>query len=315
MPLDYPSNNIGNGPGLLTAATGGQIERSGSPETCYSSMRSTSMESVQETHETDIESGNLKQDLDPSETQGRNELTDVTIDEVKVICIFDGLDECRFSLDFLNHPSLADINQPASVDILITNIIKGDLLSHSPLWITSRPAATNQLPPEYVQRVTEIRGFNDAQKEEYFRRRIQDQAQAERVIKQIKSSRSLHIMCYMPVFCCMSASVVQTMSCEPEGDESPKTLPQMFTHFLLIELKLKREKDQAKNLTQTESDQDILVKLGKLAFKNLEEGQLVFYKGELTDCGSTLKHTMDSLCRCSSESLVSLKKRSTALFT
>ncbi|XP_076148317.1 NACHT, LRR and PYD domains-containing protein 3-like isoform X2 [Alosa pseudoharengus] len=437
--LDYPSNNIGNGPGLLTAATGGQLERSGSPETCYSSMRSTSMESVQETHDTDIESDNLKQDLDPSETQGGNdkaikearqhlkqrykdqfeyafevsenpgaptllneiytelyittggsgkfntehevwqlervsrlktsgdvaikyndifkpsstqqmnlktvltkgiagigktfsvrkfildwaegngnqdidfvlllpfrdlnlkkgkehslvelihqyfpELTDVMIDEVKVICIFDGLDECRLSLDFLNHPSLADINQPASVDILLTNIIKGDLLSHSSLWITSRPAATNQLPPEYVQRVTEIRGFNDAQKEEYFRRRIQDQAQAERVIKHIKSSRSLHIMCYMPVFCCMSASVLQTMSCEPEGDESPKTLTQMFTHFLLIELKLKREKDQAKNLTQTESDQDILVKLGKLAFKNLKEGQLVFYEGELTDCG------------------------------
>ncbi|XP_062380975.1 NLR family CARD domain-containing protein 3-like [Sardina pilchardus] len=432
---DYPSNKIGNGAGLLTTETGGQTERAGSPDTCYSSMRSSSMESVQETHDTDIESDNLKQDLDLSEIQAGNdkamkdlkerykeqfqyacevmenssvptllndiytelyittggsgkfntehevwqlervsrlkatgdiaikyndifkpspaqqinlktvltkgiagigktfsvrkfildwaegnanqdvdfvlllpfrdlnlkkgeehslvklihhyfpELTDVMIDDVKVICIFDGLDECRLTLDFLNHPSLAEINQPASVDILLTNIIRGDLLSRSSLWITSRPAATNQLPPEYVQRVTEIRGFNDAQKEEYFRRRIQDQAQAESVIKHVKSSRSLHIMCYMPVFCCMTASVLQTMPCGPEGHECPKTLTQMFTHFLLIELKLKHEKDQAKNLTQTESDQNILVKLGKLAFKNLEEGRLVFYEGELTECG------------------------------
>ncbi|XP_063045427.1 NLR family CARD domain-containing protein 3-like [Engraulis encrasicolus] len=214
------------------------------------------------------------------------ELSDVKIAEAKVMVIFDGLDECRLTLDFINQNQLTDINQPTLVDVLVANIISGHLLSNSLVWITSRPAATNQLPPECVQRVTEIRGFNDDQREEYFRRRIPDTSQAEKVIEHMKSSRSLHIMCYLPVFCSMLASVLQTVLNQSGEDQAPpKTLTQMFTHFLLIEVQLKNEKDHAKHLTPTESDEEILTKLGKLAFQNLEKGQLVFYEEELRECG------------------------------
>ncbi|KAI4872032.1 hypothetical protein NFI96_006515 [Prochilodus magdalenae] len=164
----------------------------------------------------------------------------------KVLFIFDGLDECRLPLDFQNNQSLSDLTQSASVDVLLTNLIKGNLLPSALLWITTRPAAANQIPPECVDLVTEIRGFSDPQKEEYFRRRIRNQDLAGRIISHMKSSRSLYIMCHIPVFCWIAATVLERVLGEAEGGagggEIPKTLTQMFTHFLIFQLKHKDQK-------------------------------------------------------------------------
>ncbi len=46
-------------------------------------------------------------------------------DEYKVMFICDGLDECRLRLDFQNNRSLSDVTESASVDVLLTNLIKG----------------------------------------------------------------------------------------------------------------------------------------------------------------------------------------------
>ncbi|XP_053540663.1 uncharacterized protein LOC100526730 isoform X37 [Ictalurus punctatus] len=199
----------------------------------------------------------------------------------KVLFIFDGLDECRFPLDFQNTERVCDVTESASVHVLLINLIKGNLLPSALIWITSRPAAADQIPSECVHRVTEVRGFNDPQKEEYFRKRISDQSLANNIITHLKSLRSLYIMCHIPVFCWISATVLERMLDEAESGEMPKTLTQMYTHFLIIQTNIIREKYSKKQ----ESDEEMLLKLGQLAFQQLMKGNLIFYEEDLRECG------------------------------
>ncbi|KAF5889127.1 protein NLRC3-like isoform X1, partial [Clarias magur] len=199
----------------------------------------------------------------------------------KVLFIFDGLDECRFPLDFQNTVRVCDVTESVSVPVLLINLIKGNLLPSALIWITSRPAAADQIPSECVHRVTEVRGFNDPQKEEYFRKRISDQSLANNIITHLKSVRSLYIMCHIPVFCWISAAVLERMLCEAESGEIPKTLTQMYTHFLIIQINIIRQKYSKKQ----ESDDEMLLKLGRLAFEQLKKGNLIFYEEDLRECG------------------------------
>ncbi|XP_062395795.1 NACHT, LRR and PYD domains-containing protein 12-like isoform X2 [Sardina pilchardus] len=204
-----------------------------------------------------------------------------TSSEHRVVFIFDGLDECRLPLHFHSNPTCCDVTEPVSVDVLLTNLIKGDLLPSALLWITTRPAAANQIPPQCVNQVTEIRGFNDPQKDEYFRKRIRDENLVGRTITHLKSSRSLYIMCHIPVFCWISATVVEKTSKESDKVEIPRTLTQMYTHFLMMQTGIQH----VKYTERKETDEEVIFKLCKLAFQQLEKGNLIFYEEDLRECG------------------------------
>ncbi|KAJ4945743.1 hypothetical protein JOQ06_023421 [Pogonophryne albipinna] len=212
-------------------------------------------------------------------------------DQFPVVFIFDGLDECRLPLDFLNNKILTDVTESTSVDVLLTNLIRGKLLPSARLWITTRPAAANQIPTECVDMVTEVRGFTDPQKEEYFRKRFRDQEQADTIISHIKTSRSLHIMCHIPVFCWISASVLEDML-KTEGGELPKTLTEMYIHFLVVQSKMKNIKYDGGSETDPDwspESRKMMESLGKLAFEQLQKGNLIFYEPNLRECGIDIK--------------------------
>ncbi|XP_036447029.1 NLR family CARD domain-containing protein 3-like [Colossoma macropomum] len=213
------------------------------------------------------------------------ELRSIDCDSYRVMFVFDGLDECRLSLNFQNNESLGNITNSASVDVLLTNLIKGNLLPSALLWITSRPVAANQILPECVDLVTEVRGFSDPQKEEYFRKRISDQSLANKIISHMKSSRSLYIMCHIPVFCWIAATVLERVLGEAENGEIPKTLTQMFLHFLLFQIKHSDQKYHGKCDTDPQQTREMILALGKLAFQQLEKGNLIFYEEDLRECG------------------------------
>ncbi len=206
---------------------------------------------------------------------------EISSDKYKVLFIFDGLDECRLSLNFKSKVKLCNISESASVNVLLMNLIVGNLLPSALIWITSRPAAADLVPSECVHRVTEVRGFNEPQKGEYFRKRISDQSLANTIISHLKSSRSLFIMCHIPVFCWVSAAVLEEMLSRAESGEIPKTLTQMYTCFLILQNNIKHEKDYEKKVT----DEDMILKLGKVAFQQLVKGNLIFYEEDLRECG------------------------------
>ncbi|XP_072546866.1 NLR family CARD domain-containing protein 3-like [Salminus brasiliensis] len=208
-------------------------------------------------------------------------------EEIKAVFIFDGLDESRIPLNF-ECEKVSDITMTSSVGVLMTNLIKGELLPSALIWITCRPAAANQIPPKHINRVTEIQGFSEPQKEEYFRKRISDQDQAQKIISHIKTVRSLHIMCHIPVFCWISATVLQRIIQKPHS-EIPKTLTEMYSHFLITQTNMKNqkyeEKDERDPKKLLESNRPELLKLAELAFKQLMKGNVMFYEEDLRESG------------------------------
>ncbi|KAG7466610.1 NLRC3-like isoform X1 [Solea senegalensis] len=207
----------------------------------------------------------------------------------KPLFIFDGLDESRLSLDFSSRTLVSDVTHTSSVNVLLTNLIQGNLLPLALVWITSRPAAANQIPPTCVARVTEVRGFTDDQKDEYFRKRSRSEDLSSRIISHIKTSRSLHIMCQVPVFCWISATVLEHMLTTEQRGELPKTLTDLYSHFLLVQTKRKKNKyDKGRETSPQElmkADSDFLLKLGRLAFEHLQKGDIMFYQEDLERCG------------------------------
>ncbi|XP_078128503.1 LOW QUALITY PROTEIN: NLR family CARD domain-containing protein 3-like [Sander vitreus] len=213
-------------------------------------------------------------------------------EEFPVVFIFDGLDECRLPLDFINTKILTDVTKSTSVGVLLTNLIRGNLLPSARLWITTRPAAADQIPPECVDMVTEVRGFTDPQKEEYFRKRFRDEEQASRIISHIKTSRSIHIMCHIPVFCWITATVLEDVLKTREGRELPKTLTEMYIHFLVVQAKVKNIKYDGGAETDSHwspESRKMIESLGKLAFEQLQKGNLIFYESDLTECGIDIR--------------------------
>nr|XP_021331494.1 NLR family CARD domain-containing protein 3-like [Danio rerio] len=228
------------------------------------------------------------------ETKGLN-LTRST--RFKVLFILDGLDEFRLPLNFVGNETCRDVSSAVSLDVLLTNLIKGNLLPSALIWITSRPAAASKIPADCIDRLTEIQGFNDAQKEEYFRKRLTDQNQAREIIDHIKQSKSLFIMCHIPVFCWISATVLQNVltekrnielknrTCAETLQESPKSLTQMYIHFLCFQIQQSRRKYDGENTANASWDPNLILSLGKLAFQQLERNNVIFYESDLKDCG------------------------------
>ncbi|XP_068431028.1 protein NLRC3-like [Clinocottus analis] len=213
-------------------------------------------------------------------------------EEFPVVFIFDGLDECRLPLDFHNNEVLTDVTESTSVDVLLTNLIRGKLLPSARLWITTRPAAANQIPPDCVDLVTEVRGFTDPQKKDYFRKRFRDEEQARRIIPHIETSRSLHIMCHIPVFCWITATVLEVVLKTTEGGQLPKTLTEMYIHFLVVQSKVKKVKYDGGAETDphwSPKSRKMIESLGKLAFDQLQKGNLIFYESDLTECGIDIR--------------------------
>uniref|UniRef100_A0A673A5B9 B30.2/SPRY domain-containing protein n=1 Tax=Sphaeramia orbicularis TaxID=375764 RepID=A0A673A5B9_9TELE len=209
-------------------------------------------------------------------------------EDLQVVFILDGLDECRPPLDFNNTQILTDVTESTSVDVLIMNLIRGNLLPSARLWITTRPAAANQIPAQCVDMVTEVRGFSDPQKEEYFRKRFTDEEQTNTIISHIETSRSIHIMCHIPVFCWITATVLEDVLKTTERRQLPKTLTEMYIHFLVVQAKVKNIKYDGRSETDSPwspETRKMIESLGKLAFEQLKKGNLIFYESDLTECG------------------------------
>ncbi|MCJ8736346.1 hypothetical protein PDJAM_G00258620 [Pangasius djambal] len=59
----------------------------------------------------------------------------------------------------------------------------------------------------------------------------------------------------------------------------------MFTHFLIFQIKHKDQKYHQKCDLDPQQTRESILALGKLAFQQLEKGNLIFYEEDLSECG------------------------------
>lgn len=199
--------------------------------------------------------------------------------ESKVLFIFDGLDETLLPLNFKHNKVLRDEAESASLDVLITNLITGDLLGNALVWITSRPAAANRIPRKHIDRWTEVKGFTNDQWEQYFRKRLDDENLHTKIINHVRSSRSLCIMCQIPIFCWITVALMKKMLQNNVTGSMPNTLTEMYVYLLLCQT------DRMTERHYPLKGDSFCLKLAELAFRQLEKGKLIFYEADLKECG------------------------------
>ncbi|XP_056310420.1 NLR family CARD domain-containing protein 3-like isoform X2 [Danio aesculapii] len=217
-------------------------------------------------------------------------VTESSSDEEKVCAVTESSSDeekvCAVTESSSDEEKVCAVTESSSVAVLMWSLLKGDLLPSALIWITSRPAAAHQIPSRYINRLTEIQGFTEPQKEEYFRKRISDEHQASRIISHIRRARSLQIMCHIPVFCWISSTVLQKLLEEDLRAEIPQTLTEMYIHFLLIQINMRKQKYEERDPEKLlQSSRGVILKLAEVAFRQLMKGNVMFYEEDLIESG------------------------------
>nr|XP_061796651.1 NACHT, LRR and PYD domains-containing protein 12-like [Nerophis lumbriciformis] len=195
---------------------------------------------------------------------------------IKILFVLDGLDECCFKMDLKNHTKVdIDLKKAYPLEVLLAHLVKGNLLPCARVWITTRPASARDIHSDFIDSRTEVRGFTDSQRLEYFRKRFPNE---ERVIEHIRKSRTIFIMCHIPIFCWLTSTVLQDYLDKRKEGELPTTLTDMYSGFLGHLLENSKERNTAEYILDVKP-------LAKLAFDHTMNKCQIFYEKDLVDSG------------------------------
>nr|XP_061796665.1 NACHT, LRR and PYD domains-containing protein 12-like [Nerophis lumbriciformis] len=213
---------------------------------------------------------NIFADLQMSDKQ------DYDSSRIKILFILDGLDECNFKIDLKNTGKVdMDVREAYPLEVLLAYLINGNLLPCARVWITTRPAAARDIPSDLIDSRTEVRGFSDSRRLEYFRKRFPNE---ERVIDHIRKSRNIFIMCHIPIFCWLTARVLQHHLDKGKKGELPTTLTNMYSALIGHLLENSKERNTNKYILDVKA-------LAKLAFDHTMKNCQIFYEKDLVDSG------------------------------
>lgn len=228
-------------------------------------------------------------------------------DLAKVLFILDGLDECKTPLDFSNTVACTDPKKEIQVDHLITNIIRGNLFPEVSVWVTARPSTAGQIPGGLVDRMTEIRGFNEEEIKECLEQMYpEDQVLLCWVLSQVQANRALYLMCTIPAFCRLVGLVLGHLCPHRWGPQDtelwpPRTLCELYSWYFRMALSDEgQEKGKASPRIEqlAHGSRKMVGTLGRLAFHGLVKRKYVFYEPDLKAFGVDLALLQSTLCSC-----------------
>ncbi|XP_028276525.1 NACHT, LRR and PYD domains-containing protein 3-like [Parambassis ranga] len=199
-------------------------------------------------------------------------IEDYRCSECKLLFVFEGLDEYTEKLDFETTDYYSNFKEPTTLNIIVVNLMRGRLHFQGLFLITARPQTRHYLPWDTHYDKIELRGFLEPDKDEYFKKWFKDPEQAARVIEFINSSKTLRIMCHLPLFCSLVAEECQHRFRE-QGTHAtlPSSITYMYTKLLFVLLRQHRLLRAPHR--SADEERDFLMKLGKVAFTMLEKGE------------------------------------------
>ncbi|XP_003790878.1 NLR family CARD domain-containing protein 3 [Otolemur garnettii] len=225
----------------------------------------------------------------------------------RVLLILDGLDECKTPLDFSNTVACTDPKKEIQVDHLITNIVRGNLFPEVSVWITSRPSAAGQIPGGLVDRMTEIRGFNEEEiklcLEQMFPK---DETVLGWILSQVQANRALYLMCTVPAFCRLTGLVLGYLCHKRSGLQDtelrpPRTLCELYSWYFRMALSGEgHEKGKVSPRIEqvAHGGRKMVGMLGRLAFHGLVKKKYVFYEQDMKALGMDLTLLQGTPCSC-----------------
>ncbi|XP_053713722.1 protein NLRC3-like [Synchiropus splendidus] len=194
-----------------------------------------------------------------------------------ILFVFDGLDVKQFDLNLKDVEVCRSMEQKTTIGVILSNLVTGQLLHRSKVWITSRPTATGDIPEGLFDRVTHIHGFSENQISEFFRKTIQDQSQAKKILEHLRSKYlpNIMVMCRIPLFSWLAAKSLKSLVKRSEDPQLAKTITELYIHFLI-------------HRVQNSGKRDFVMKLGKFAYNQWMKGNTGFYKEDLARFDITL---------------------------
>lgn len=156
----------------------------------------------------------------------------------KLLFIIDGFDELCFSLEPEESSFCNDPYAKLSLKEILSSLLRKSLLQKSHLLITTRPSAEEMLQKCLkFPRFTEILGFSEKGRREYFFKFFDDEQKANVALRFIENTEAISTICFIPMVCWIICSVIK-VELETEGeiagtlDTTTKVFVQ-FSHNLL----------------------------------------------------------------------------------
>ena len=186
-----------------------------------------------------------------------------------VAFVIDGFDEYPSSLQ---HSSL------------IVDIIRGEVLHKAMVVVTARPTATVSLH-DHVDRRIDILGFAKEEREQYIIQSLSDcPEKKDELFKYLKRQPTINGFCYVPLHLAVLLYLFQ------QGGKLPETLTEMNESFIIhtVYRHLKRHEPFSMEVLNKLLDLpkpilNVIYKISQVAFKGLQENQLVFTLDEIKE--------------------------------
>ncbi|XP_015232786.1 PREDICTED: NACHT, LRR and PYD domains-containing protein 12-like [Cyprinodon variegatus] len=208
------------------------------------------------------------------------ELDHIFTNDDQLLIILDGFDEFRHYRSCDTDVFVTEPEEDAEVKEILGSLLQGELLPNASVMLTSRPTAITHIPVGCIDRYVLIAGFTLTEVQDFFLRYFQDAAVADRMFSMVSANELMLTLCYIPAFCYIVCCILNES--KDLCGESPKTMTDIYVQYLVALLHSHAQprtdtcpEDQGQAKIKQLSE--IVIKLGRLAYRKLMEHQTLFY--------------------------------------